>query len=960
MNTVEQPDEGQAPATRLELLERGSELATIAGMIGASAGTGGLLAIEGPPGIGKTALLAEARDLADAAGAQVLGARGSELEHQFSYGVVRQLFEPFLAVLPEEERGELLTGAAGLAAPVFDPAQMVLEPAADSSLATLHGLYWLTANVAGWRRVLVTIDDLHWCDLPSLRWLAYVLPRMEALALLFVVGVRPEEPAEDRALLGQIVSDPLSTVLRPGPLSAGAATRLMRQALSPDAEDAFCVACWEETAGNPLLVRELVRAIADEGLRPIAANVSSLRELGARAGSRAVSLRLARLPPEATALAQAVAVLGDDADPREAAALAGLDDEVASEAGAALARVDVLRPGPLLGFVHPLIRSAVYDALTAAQRNGAHARAARLLADVGAESDRVAAHLLRSTASGDLEVVAVLRGAASRAASRGASESAVAYLRRALAEPPAAADRAELLFELGFAETPIDGPTAVEHLRAAHELFEDPIRRAQTALVLGRQLFLLSGEEADATFIEALDELGGADAELERLLEVGLITNDLFSPSLHEAARERLERVRRRDSDQTVGEKLLLGLLAYHDARAGVPAADAAALARRALAEGTLSGASVPGGVLPVWGMVPPSTVLAMADLDEVLTLYEEVLAEAHRRGSLFALAGTKAFRAQTLVWRGDLGEAEADAREALRGAAAWGASAVFALHATAFLADSLMEQGRVDEAGAVLGHHGLDIPLPESARQLYVRDSHARLRILRGDLAGGVAELLDAGRSFEAVGSHNPAFIAWRSQAALALRQQGELDDARRLAFEELELARAWGAPRALGAALRAAGLVEGGGRGLMLLAEAVEVLDGSPAKLEHAKARVELGAALRRAKQRVNARDHLRRAVELATICGASVLAERAQQELLATGARPRRIALSGVASLTPSERRVAEMAVDGLTNREIAQALFVTQRTVEVHLTSVYRKLKIDSRAQLPSVLPSPARA
>jgi len=225
-----------------------------------------------------------------------------------------------------------------------------------------------------------------------------------------------------------------------------------------------------------------------------------------------------------------------------------------------------------------------------------------------------------------------------------------------------------------------------------------------------------------------------------------------------------------------------------------------------------------------------------------------------------------------------------------------------------------------------------------------------------RGDLASGLAALLDEGRDFEGVGSHNPAFIAWRSPAALALRQLGELDEARRLAYEELELARAWAAPRALGAALRVAGLAEGADRGLELLAEAVQVLDGSPAKLEHAKARTELGAALRRANQRVNARDHLRHAVELATICGASALAEQARRELLASGARPRRVALSGVESLTPSERRVAEMAADGLTNREIAQALFVTQRTVEVHLTSVYRKLSIDSRAQLRTALSS----
>jgi DNA-binding CsgD family transcriptional regulator len=187
-----------------------------------------------------------------------------------------------------------------------------------------------------------------------------------------------------------------------------------------------------------------------------------------------------------------------------------------------------------------------------------------------------------------------------------------------------------------------------------------------------------------------------------------------------------------------------------------------------------------------------------------------------------------------------------------------------------------------------------------------------------------------------------------------LALLQLGRRDEAGPLAEEEVELARAWGAPRALGAALRVAGLVEGGERGLALLEEAVEVLNESPAKLEDAKARTELGAALRRANRRTEAREQLRQGLELATICGAGSLAARAESELLATGARPRRIALSGVASLTPSERRVAELAAEGPTNREIAQALFVTQRTVEVHLTSIYRKLGISSRSQLADAL------
>jgi DNA-binding CsgD family transcriptional regulator len=247
-----------------------------------------------------------------------------------------------------------------------------------------------------------------------------------------------------------------------------------------------------------------------------------------------------------------------------------------------------------------------------------------------------------------------------------------------------------------------------------------------------------------------------------------------------------------------------------------------------------------------------------------------------------------------------------------------------------------------------------------ESAHLHFLLSSRARLRLLNGDLAGGLEETLDARLHFEAVGGRNPAFMPWRSQAALALHALGKRDEARRLSQEELELARTWAAPRALGAALRAAGLIEGGKQGLALLDEAVAVLADSPAKLEQAKARTELGAALRRANRRSQAREQLRRAVELATICGAAPLAARAETELLATGARPRRIALSGLESLTPSERRVAEMAAEGPTNREIAQTLFITPKTVEVHLSSVYRKLGISARSQLPAALAETVRA
>jgi len=940
---------------RETLLEREVELTSVEELIADASGRGRLLAIEGPPGIGKTSLLRETRALGQEAGMEVLGARGSELECTFSFGVVRQLMEPLLAQVPDSEREELLSGAAQLAVTLFDPAQIGAEERPEIPLAALHGLYWLTANLAARRPLLLVVDDLHWCDVPSLRWLAYLLPRLEDLEISIVVALRPSEPGVDPSLVGQILADPLTTIVRPAPLSSEAVAQLVREFLSPHADDEFCFACHEATGGNPLLVHELLRALAAEATEPSAENVSQLPELAARAGSRAVSIRLARLPAASTRLAQAVAIIGDDADPALAAALAGLDLSAASEASADLVRVDILRPNPPLGFVHQLVRAAVYEGLSALERERGHARAAQLLDEAGAEPERVAAHLLRTRPAADPHVVEVLREAARRAGASGASESPVAYLRRALAEPPADEERAYVLRQLGYAEALVNGEAAVEHLREAHALLDDPITRAKTARMLGRQLFFLRVDESIAVFEQALQELAGVDRELERVLEAGLITNALFDPSLYPEARWRLLPVRVRPAASTVGQKMLLALLAFDEARANAPASAAVAHARRALADRALLPREVSSGPF-----ILATMVLAMADLDEALVQYDAAVADAVKRGSIIAFAAARAHRAEAFLYRGDLVEAEVEGREALAACDAWGMAAAFPALLAGFLGETYMELGKLDEAEAVLKRGGFGEAPSGTVQPDVFLDRRARFRMLRGDLRGGLEEMLAAGSRFETVGGNNPAFMPWRSQSALALLQLGDSEEAGRLAGEEVELARTWGAPRALGAALRVAGVVEGGTDGLELLEEAVEVLADSPAKLEHAKARTELGAALRRTNQRSKAREQLRHAVELATLCGATPLIDRAETELLATGARPRRVALSGVASLTPSERRVAEMAAEGPTNREIAQALFVTPKTVEVHLSSAYRKLRISSRSQLASALAESTRA
>ncbi len=228
------------------------------------------------------------------------------------------------------------------------------------------------------------------------------------------------------------------------------------------------------------------------------------------------------------------------------------------------------------------------------------------------------------------------------------------------------------------------------------------------------------------------------------------------------------------------------------------------------------------------------------------------------------------------------------------------------------------------------------------------------RLRVAQGRVDEGIADLRECGRRLQAWFIRNPGLVPWRTSLALSLTVSGERDEALALAREEVELAQAFAVPRELGMALRAVGLIEGGEDGIERLRESVSVLEGTPAKLEHARALTDLGAALRRMGRRSAAREPLRAGLERARRCGATALVERAHTELVATGARPRTLSSTGVNALTASERRVAEMAAEGLTNREIAQVSFVSEKTVETQLGHAYRKLDISSRTQLPGVL------
>ena len=903
---------------------------------------------EGPAGIGKTALLAAAGEQARRAGMATLTARAGELERGLPWGVVRNLFEPALAAASKAERRQLLSDAAGLARIALQPDAAQTAPrGADALGAALHGLYWLTANIAARRPVLLAVDDAHWADGPSLRWLAYLVARVEDLPVLMAVAVRPGGPGAP--------SGPVSTitraghVLRPSPLSREAIGTLVHAALGEDASTGLCESCHSATAGNPFLAECLLEEMrARRNGRDGAADGAT--EIHSDAIRRATAARLAHLPAVARELSAAIAVFGVPCSLDDAASIAGLDEDAAVAAADALAAQGLIGPNEPLEFVHPIVRTAVYDQIPTHRRARWHRRAARLLDDAEAPTDEIAVHLLAVAPIGDAAVVGILRSAASAALAAGAPESAVQYLSRALAEPPAADARVAILRQLGAAEASLHRAAGAEHLLAAFGSSSEPRERAEIARELAVPL-LHSGQVREAVDLleRATGELAPDDQELRLELEADIIGARRLDPSLRPAGLERLGALRAAGlRGRTSAERKALSIVALEPDSPRGTAGDSIECAQRALGDGRLLADA--GVEAPSFWYAASALILAEA-FESADSVLESALGEARSRGSSAGLALGLGFRALIQYRTGRLAEAEADARHAIAVSPSgrWAGS----VYALIFLIEILLDRGRPEEAARAVAKSGLDRVDGPLLPLLLLRHGSGRLRLALGDADAGLADMRAAAAQLEA-GAFPPQFWPWRSGHALALALAGETEGARRLADQELRLTRAFEAPAALGASLRVRGLVEPGGADLDLLHEAVGVLAGSGAALEHARAEVDLGAALRRAGRRADSIEWLREGLDLAHRCKAGALAARARDELVTAGARPRRDALRGRDALTASELRIARMAAEGRTNREIAQALFVSLRTVETHLTHAYRKLAIDSRDALRGAL------
>ncbi|MCX4911714.1 AAA family ATPase [Streptomyces sp. NBC_00878] len=909
---------------------------------------GGLLAFAGRAGIGKTTLLAEVRRRATAKGCTVLSARGGDQEQHVAFHVARQLLQPQLAGVPEAELRATLGSwyaivgpALGLCAPA--------EGAPPDQQGLRDGLDWVLTHLAVRRAPMVLLlDDAHWADAESLQWLAAFAPRAEELPLLLVVAYRPDELPDHaepfRGLPGRAGGRPLDLE----PLSATAVAHLVRETLGTQADDAFCRECWAVTAGNPFEAVELTAKVRDRGLTPTEAGAHLLRDLAAAVKGSGLVARLERLGTSTVRFAWACAVLGTEIPPTLAAAVAGLGSEEAADAADALRGARILTgavtAAGTLEFVHPLIATAVYRAIPRGVRVALHGQAAWCAVDAGLGPSAAARHLMETHPDGDTWVVQQLRAAARETLRAGAPDTARRHLARALREPPPIGERAALLYELGSASLLTEPATTVNHLRAA---LEEPI--ADTELrhnIVYRLSQVLAHsdrlDEASDTLSRETKVTGDARVRLrmqsEQFMWDAFRADEPDSP----ARSRRLARLADRLTGRDLTERYVIGLRAWDATLRGEPAHIAIRHAERALAGGFGWAEADRGFEVPV---LVALTFMYADRPGRTEELFAAGIADFERQGWHgahlsfgYTLLGYVRFR------RGRLAEAEDFVRAGLRLAERVGPGTPAHWYAVGTLIEILLARGRITEATETADEYAFGEPFPAAVVFPDAQTVHGELLLARGLTKDAAAELAAAGRRLDPRGMRNPSWCPWQ----LHLARAESYDDPERAvttAFEAVGRARLFGAPSAIGQALRAAADVSSGSTRVKLLEESVGHLERSPAAYELACALVALGTELRHTGRPKEAAEHLYRGLEAAVQCGADGLVEAARDELAAGGLRPRRLHSTETDTLTARERAAAESAVRGHTSAGIAEELHTDEPTVVRLLSAVYRKVGTD---------------
>jgi DNA-binding CsgD family transcriptional regulator len=928
------------------LVERDRELVEVERAVSelAATGRGGVVMVEGDPGIGKTTILDALRTAAHDAGCDVRHAQGNALETEFAFGVVLQLLAGRLATVAGAERDELLRGAAAAAEPLLE-GRPVTGPGSDA-FPSLHALTWFVSNAAGRRPMVLCVDDAHAADLPSLRFLRFLALRVADLPVVLAVATRAADGDAERQLTG--IRGVARYRLRPARLSRDGVGWVMAGMGYAGADTAFVEACDQTTGGNPFLLRELLLVLADRGVPGTADHAGEVREIGPRAVADAVSLALAGAGPTGEILVRALAVVGDDSAVDVVAAVAGLDLARTLEGVRWLATAGMLADEPRLAFAHPIVQAAIVERTPAYERAHLHQRAAQVLHDRAAHPSVVAAHLLPAEPGAAEWATTVLRDAAARATAVGEPSTAVRYLERARREP-GAQRRPELLAELAAAQFASGDPEARATLTTALDVVDDGETQARLANQLGRILLAAgSYRDAVAAFERGIGACPTDAAALEADLRSGWAAAALWLP---DEGGEVLARARDAIVSVTAprggGERVALAQYAGALLVRGEQRDSAIELALRAWGNGAML--DVLGPHDPAFYAV--TAVLADGDrLVEATRVSQTIEDEARRRGLLLNAATAAYVRASALMLSGPLRDASSVIQDALDAEShGWGMFASAAHFVACRVA--LVRGDREAAIRSVTLDPEHESRLAEGVDFAAIGLARGLLALERGDGATAVAELEAAAARSASFGLCVGCFN-WRPPLVRARMLVGDLGGARELAEANVALAERWGAPLTIGAALRALAAVDPVRR-LGLLSDARDALVDSGDRVEAVLTALDLGRA-RAADDRSGALVDYRQALDQADAIDADGLAATARAALVALGARPRRARSTGAAALTPAELRVCRLAADGWTNREIAEHLFVTIKAVKWHLGNAYRKLGIESRSELPAAL------
>jgi DNA-binding CsgD family transcriptional regulator/tetratricopeptide (TPR) repeat protein len=916
------------------LIEREAELGLLGEVVDAAAGgRGGAALIEGEAGIGKTTLLGLVRDRVSASDACALYATADESETGLPLAAARVL-------LARAARSVSPDGPARLGLLALDGA--LAEPTGPGSRTeeVVHALWWLIVELADERPLVLLLDDAQWADDLTLGLLRMVARRAPQLPLALIVAARPAAPGSRHAVLA---AERAFMRIEPRALSIAGTARLLEEVLGRPGSETIVARAHAATAGNPLYLFELLRQARLRGLDPLGEVLVDDRPPPQLV--RLVGDRLTRLTPAARALARAVAVLGSDADAGRARALAGLHGSDAIGAEEELCAERVLDTVDY-AFTHPLIAAAVREAIGTVDAAELHARAAGLLAGDGVDDQLVAEHLMRAPPRGDAAVVATLRRAGEAARRLGSLPTAVRLLKRALAEPPAPAAVHAIDFELGRAL--LDGGKedgARVLTRLAQRAPEASIRFDAAGHLARRFAQDGRGSEAVAVLLATLETLDDTHRELRLDLLVELAFIATYSDlEFHDRAMRMIAVEAARVTGRTPAERLVF-LAAIVLGGENVP--DPAGAAHELLA--LRLHRDYPGGFAVGSLTLAAATLQVNADaLDDAERAMDVLRSDAEELAVPYLIA--VALRQQALIayQRGDLARCELEVRGALE------AGGEFAHRLTTpWLVMALAEQGRLQEAQQLLASAGMLGHLAPSVLLTAALGSRGCLRLAQGDAHRAVEDLAEA-RDRCAAFFRQQVEPPWQPRLVEALVLADRRQEAAEAAEAYATLAAGWGTHRALGHAARMRSLVAPRQRAIELLEEARTRFAASHARLELARTLTELGAHRRRAGERRAARAILRDAHDTAHACGATALCDRAQAELLLFFGPPRTPAGAGAGALTPAERRVAEIAAQGATNRDIARRLYLSPKTVEMHLHSTYRKLDLPGRAGLATAL------